>query len=121
MPRPERHLFVCVNERPSAGGAGRPSCGARGGRELFAALQQAVGARPDLWGRVAVTGCSCLGPCFQGPTLVVYPDAVWYTAASAADAEAIVEQHLTANQPVERLRHRWPEDDEHEDGGDGGP
>jgi (2Fe-2S) ferredoxin len=115
MPPPERHLFVCVNERGADGRAGRPSCGARGGRALFAALQRAVGERPDLWGRVAVTGCGCLGPCFQGPTLVVYPEAVWYSGVTPADAEAIVEQHLVGNEPVERLRHDWPEDEADDD------
>jgi (2Fe-2S) ferredoxin len=107
MPRPEQHLFVCVNERPAAG---KPSCGARGSAALFAALQRAVGSRPELWGRVAVTGCACLGPCFEGPTLVVYPQGVWYRDVQPGDAEEIVERHLCAGQPVERLRYRWQTD-----------
>src|SRR5262245_44128638 len=66
MSRPAHHVFVCQNERPVEG---RPSCGARGGGNVFTALQREVGARPELWGRVAVTGCACLGPCFEGPTV----------------------------------------------------
>ena len=113
MPRPERHLFVCLNERPTGG---KPSCGARGSAELFAALQRAVGARPELWGRVAVTSSGCLGPCFEGPSAVVYPDGVWYCGARATDAEEIVDTHLLRGQVVERLRYEFPDDDGGDDG-----
>jgi (2Fe-2S) ferredoxin len=114
MPAPFRHVFVCLNERPAAG---RPACGGRGAPALFTALQRAIGARPDLAAQVAVTGCRCLGPCYDGPTLVVYPDAVWYAGAQASDAEEIVHSHLLGGCPVERLRHRWP-DDQGPDSGD---
>jgi (2Fe-2S) ferredoxin len=107
MPRPDRHVFVCLNDRPIGG---KPSCGARGGAEVYAALQREVGARPDLWGRVAVTSCGCLGPCFEGPNLVVYPDGVWYAAVTPADATEIAERHLVSGQIVERLRYQFPED-----------
>jgi (2Fe-2S) ferredoxin len=107
MSAPKRHVFVCVNARPETGKA---SCGARGGSALFAALQRAVGARPALWGEVAITGCGCLGPCFEGPNLVVYPDAVWYAGATAEDADEIVREHLVAGHPVARLRYEFPED-----------
>ena len=40
-----------------------------------------------------VTACGCLGPCFDGPNAVVYPDAVWYGELESADAKAIVD-HL---------------------------
>lgn len=112
MPRPDRHVFVCLNDRPPGPElAGKPSCGARGAPEVYMALQRAVGARPDLWGRVAVTSCGCLGPCFEGPNLVVYPDGVWYAAVAPADAEEIVERHLVGGQIVERLRYQFPDDE----------
>src|SRR5262245_60567581 len=100
----ERHLFVCSNERPVGG---KPSCGARGAAEVLAALQRELGADPALWGRVAVTPCGCLGPCFEGPTVVVYPDAVWYRGVTPDDAAEIVDRHLRRREPVERLRHVW--------------
>ncbi len=40
-----------------------------------------------------VTACGCLGPCFDGPNAVVYPDAVWYGELTADDATALVD-HL---------------------------
>ena len=104
----ERHLFVCVNERPVGG---RPSCG---GRALYEALSAAVLSRGELCARVAVTPTGCLGPCFDGPVAVVYgrdwPEGVWYAGVQASDAETIVDEHLAAGRPVERLRYRWPDD-----------
>lgn len=40
-----------------------------------------------------VTACGCLGPCFDGPNAVVYPDGVWYGGLTTDDASAIAE-HL---------------------------
>ncbi|MFN0248680.1 MAG: (2Fe-2S) ferredoxin domain-containing protein [Kofleriaceae bacterium] len=82
-----RHLFVCTNSRAS----GRPACGPRGGDALVSEVQQLLIARGA--SDVLVTPCACLGPCFDGPTAVVYPDAVWYGALDPADAGALVD-HL---------------------------
>ena len=78
-----RHLFVCTNTIAS----GKPACGRRGGGELVAAIQRKLIER----GAAAlVTPCGCLGPCFDGPNAVVYPDGVWYAGLDEADADAIV-------------------------------
>jgi (2Fe-2S) ferredoxin len=111
MTRPRHHVFVCTNERGGAPGAGQPSCGARGGGAVFAALQRAIGARAELWGRVAVTSCGCLGPCFEGPALVVYPDGAFYAGVTPGDAEELVERHLVHGEPVARLRLETHEDE----------
>ena len=42
---------------------------------------------------VFVTPCSCLGPCFDGPNAVVYPEGVWYAGLDESDATALVD-HL---------------------------
>lgn len=42
---------------------------------------------------VLVTPCSCLGPCFDGPNAVVYPDGVWYARLEESDAASLVD-HL---------------------------
>ena len=96
----ERHFFVCSNQRPEGG---KPSCGARGAGAILTALQEGLGRHPDLWGRVAVTPTGCLGPCFEGPTVVVYPEAVWYTYVDESDIDEIVDSHLKQGRPVERL------------------
>lgn len=107
MSKFERHVFVCVTQRPETG---KPSCTARGGAAVFEALQAGLGEHPELWDRVAITSCGCLGPCFEGPNLVVYPEGVWYAGVTAETAAEIVETHLVGGLPVEHLRYEWPED-----------
>ena len=50
-----------------------------------------------------MTPRGCLGPCFEGPTVVVYPEAVWYVGVTPADVPEIVESHLAGGIPVARL------------------
>ena len=105
MPKLERHFFVCQNQRPPGG---KPSCGPQGAGEIIGLLAQALGAHPELWGKVAVTASGCLGPCFDGPAIVVYPEGTWYARVQKEDVPEIVEQHLVDGKPVERLRYRDP-------------
>jgi (2Fe-2S) ferredoxin len=84
-----RHLFVCTNTIAS----GKPACGRRGNVDLLALVQQKLVARGATG--VLATACACLGPCFDGPNAVVYPDEVWYGALDETDADALVE-HLVA-------------------------
>jgi len=46
----------------------------------------------------------CLDQCAYGPTVVVYPEQVWYGGVSVGDVGEIIEQHLLGGVPVERLR-----------------
>lgn len=80
-----RHLFVCTNAR----GAGKPTCGPRGGDALVAAVQRRLVARGAT--DALVTPCGCLGPCFDGPNAVIYPDGAWLAGLDADDADALVE------------------------------
>jgi (2Fe-2S) ferredoxin len=101
-----RHLFVCTNQRPAGG---QPSCGERGAAALLSALQAGLAAHPEACATAAVTPAGCLGPCFEGPTLVVYPEGTWYVGVTLADVDEIVREHLVGGRPVERLIRRWPD------------
>ncbi len=46
---------------------------------------------------VLITNCGCLGPCFDGPNAVVYPDGVWYAGLQPDDAAGIA-NHLVGGQ-----------------------
>jgi (2Fe-2S) ferredoxin len=87
-----RHLFVCTNGRS----AGKPACGPRGGDALVLAVQRELLVRKVT--DVLVTPCGCLGPCFDGPNAVVYPDGVWYAALEVEDAGQLA-QHLIGGAP----------------------
>jgi (2Fe-2S) ferredoxin len=107
----QHHVFVCVNERPAGG---KPACGGDGaapgpGKLLLERLTAGLLERPSLWARVAVTPCGCLGPCFDGPAMVIYPEAIWYAKVAPEDVAEILESHLERGRPVERLLYRWPE------------
>jgi (2Fe-2S) ferredoxin len=105
----QRHFFVCQMTRPPAA---KPSCGARGSVEVYNGLMEGLGAHPDLWDSVCVTAASCLGPCFDGPMVVCYPEGVWYAGVAGADVPEIVEKHLVGGEPVERLVYRFPDVDD---------
>jgi (2Fe-2S) ferredoxin len=87
-----RHLFVCTNPRAS----GKPACGPGGGDALIAAVQNLLIARKA--SDVLVTPCGCLGPCFDGPNAVIYPDGTWYARLELADAAGLV-AHLVDGVP----------------------
>jgi (2Fe-2S) ferredoxin len=97
----ERHVFVCHNVRPE--GAPRPSCTKDGKSELLPQLQMFAKAA-GLAGKIRVNKSGCLDQCEHGPTVVVYPEAVWYGHVQPEDAEEIVNEHLVGGRPVERLR-----------------
>lgn len=88
-----RHLFVCTNDRS----AGKPACGPRGGFALASAVQHELLVRKVT--DVLVTPCGCLGPCFDGPNAVIYPDGVWYAGLAEQDAGQLAE-HLIGGAPL---------------------
>ena len=88
-----RHLFVCTSPRAS----GKPACGPGGGDAVVTAVQTLLIARGAT--DVLVTPCGCLGPCFDGPNAVVYPEGVWYGGLAADDAPRLV-QHLMGGAPL---------------------
>jgi (2Fe-2S) ferredoxin len=97
----ERHVFVCLNERPD--GHPRGCCAAKDAHLLHQRLKELVAAR-GLAGRIRINKAGCLDVCEHGASVVVYPEAVWYGGVTPADAEELVDRHLIAGQPVERLR-----------------
>lgn len=101
MPTFERHVFVCCNRR--AEGHPRGCCAAKGAEAIRAAFKAAL-AEHGLKGRVRANEAGCLDQCEHGPTVVVYPDEVWYGFVTPQDADEIVRSHLLGGQPVERLR-----------------
>jgi (2Fe-2S) ferredoxin len=88
--RHRRHLFVCVQHRD---GGGKPACGDRGGSEILARIEELL--IPEAGARLGATGTACLGPCFDGPNAVVYPDGEPAVPDAVDDAPALV-RHLAA-------------------------
>jgi (2Fe-2S) ferredoxin len=97
----ERHVFICGNQREP--GHARGCCDPAGGEALQKGFKKALAER-GLRGRVRANRAGCLDQCEHGPTVVVYPDAVWYGGVRAEDIAEIVGAHLVGGQPVARLR-----------------
>ncbi|MEW5769484.1 MAG: (2Fe-2S) ferredoxin domain-containing protein [Pseudomonadota bacterium] len=101
MPRPQKHVFVCNQARPQ--GHPRGSCADKGCREVMDEFLYQFQQR-QCFDKVQITAAGCIGPCGQGPNVLVYPDAVFYTGVSKADVAAIFDEHLLGGTPVERLK-----------------
>ncbi len=84
------HVFCCTNER--AEDHPRGSCARRGS----VALRDYMKKRAKEMGlkRVRINSSGCLDRCELGPTLVVYPEGIWYRCESNADVDRILEQHI---------------------------
>jgi (2Fe-2S) ferredoxin len=99
----ERHVFFCCNQR--AADDPRGCCEAKGASALRDYAKKRVkelGLAGE--GRTRVNQAGCLDRCEEGPCMVVYPDAVWYTYVDRADVDEIIDEHIRHGRVVERLR-----------------
>jgi (2Fe-2S) ferredoxin len=100
MPSFQRHVFVCINERPADSPKG--CCKARGGVEVRDALKAGLNAR-GVGKVIRANNAGCLDQCEHGVAVVVYPEQVWYGGVTPGDVDEIIEQHLLGGKLVERL------------------
>ena len=97
-----RHVFCCTNERPP--GHKRGCCKSRGAEKL----RNYMKARAKELGLegVRINNSGCLDRCELGPTMVIYPEGVWYTYRTTDDVDEILQTHLVEGGRVERLMLR---------------
>lgn len=101
MPKFERHIFICTNQRPPENPRG--CCDPAGLGQLQLQFKKELAAR-GLKDKIRANKAGCLDQCEHGATVVVYPEAVWYGGVTAADVPEIVESHLVHGIPVMRLQ-----------------
>jgi (2Fe-2S) ferredoxin len=101
MAKFDHHIFICTNERDDS--ASRPSCRPSGGKKLKDAFKEAL-KDAGLKHTVRANESGCLDQCEHGPTVVIYPEAVWYGFVKLKDVDEIVSEHILHGRPVERLR-----------------
>lgn len=53
--------------------------------------------------QVRVNASQCLDRCELGPTMVIYPEGIWYTYRTREDLDEILERHIVKGERVERL------------------
>jgi (2Fe-2S) ferredoxin len=95
----QSHVFLCTNRRPD--GHKRGSCAAKDSEKL----RDYMKARAKELGipGTRINAAGCLDRCELGPTLVIYPEGVWYSVHSRADVDEILDTHLIKQGRVERL------------------
>lgn len=97
------HVFFCTNQRED----GRQCCAQSRAADMRDYLKRRAKEQGLSGpGGVRVNSAGCLGRCAEGPTVVVYPEGVWYSYASEEDLEEILREHLALGRVVERLRLR---------------
>src|SRR3546814_7080547 len=98
------HVFCCMNERPP--GHERGCCKAKGAIRLRNYLKARV-KELGLEG-VRINQSGCLDRCELGPTMVIYPEGVWYHYGQVEDAEEILqrsEEHTSELQSLMRISY----------------
>ena len=95
----EAHVFCCTNRRPA--GHPRGCCADKGSealRDYMKDRAKALGLK-----KVRVNNALCLDRCELGPTMVIYPEGVWYSVPTKADIDEVLETHMVKGGRVERL------------------
>lgn len=101
MPKPEKHVFVCTQNRPQ--GHPRGSCAASGCNEVINEFMSEIQNR-NLFEKIGLTNTGCMGPCSLGPSVLVYPEGIMYGNVNKEDVKTIFEEHLLGGVPVESLK-----------------
>jgi (2Fe-2S) ferredoxin len=94
------HVFCCTNERPE--GHKRGSCKQKGAEALRNYMK--ARAKEEGMDDIRINTAGCLDRCELGPVFVIYPEGIWYSVETHADADEIIQSHLKNGVPVERLR-----------------
>lgn len=100
MSRYERHVFVCINERPK--GHPKGCCLEKGSAEVRDAMKSLLHER-GFKDRVRVNNAGCLDACAHGIALVIYPEGIWYGGVKKEDVPEIVDRTILNGEVIERL------------------
>jgi (2Fe-2S) ferredoxin len=97
----ERHVFFCLNRRDD----GVACCTDHGAEAMFEYTKRKIkGLDLNGAGKIRINRAGCFDRCGEGPLLVVYPEAIWYTFIDQDDIDEIIESHLLRGVEVERLK-----------------
>jgi len=100
MPEFTHHIFICGNRRQE--GHARGCCDPEGREELRNCFKREIKAR-GLAPLVRANRAGCLDQCELGPTVVIYPQAIWYGGVTAADVPRIVEETIVGGHVLDDL------------------
>ncbi|MFN0050620.1 MAG: (2Fe-2S) ferredoxin domain-containing protein [Planctomycetales bacterium] len=100
MPAFTHHIFVCGNRREP--GHSRGCCDPDGGDALRQAFKAELKKR-QLGSLVRANAAGCLDQCELGPTVVIYPQGIWYGGVRIADVPRIIDETIVAGRILDDL------------------
>lgn len=98
----DKHVFFCTNQRED----GSDCCNNHGAKRARDYMKDKVRELriSDRHNKIRINSAGCLDRCDDGPVMVIYPEATWYTYVDESDLDEIIEEHLKNGRPVERLK-----------------
>jgi len=100
MPKFTSHIFVCCNTRKP--GHSRGCCNPDGNGTLRDCFKREL-KRQNLVPQVRANQSGCLDQCELGPTVVIYPQGIWYGHVTPDDVPRIVEETIQRGRVLEDL------------------
>ncbi|QGJ68375.1 Ferredoxin [Planctomycetales bacterium 10988] len=100
MARFTHHLFVCCHQRPP--GHRRGCCDPEGKGALRGLFKAGLTER-GLQGKVRANSAGCLDQCELGPTVVIYPQEIWYGGVQPEDVPRILDETVGKGKILEDL------------------
>jgi (2Fe-2S) ferredoxin len=100
MPKFTHHIFVCCNRREPENSRG---CCDPDGSERLRELFKSELKKRKLGSLVRANKAGCLDQCELGPTVVIYPQAIWYGGVKPQDVPRIIEETIVEGRILEDL------------------
>ena len=100
MPAFTHHIFICCNQREP--GNRRGCCDPTGGEVLRNTFKAELKKR-KLGPLVRANKSGCLEQCEHGPTVVIYPQGIWYGKVQLADVPRIIEETIIGGRVIPDL------------------
>jgi (2Fe-2S) ferredoxin len=101
MPPFTSHIFVCCNTREP--GHPRGCCNPDRSESLRHCFKAELAAR-GLGPLVRVNAAGCLEQCECGPTVVIYPQGIWYGNVTPADVPRILDETVIGGRVLEDIQ-----------------
>lgn len=100
MPPFTSHIFVCCNQREP--GHRRGCCDPDGSQALRNCFKAEL-SRRQLGPLVRANLAGCLEQCELGPTVVIYPQEIWYGHVQPSDVPRIIDETILGGRILDDL------------------
>ena len=100
MPFFAHHIFCCTNKREP--GHTRGCCAEKDAEALRDYMK--ARAKELKIPSTRINNAGCLDRCELGPTMVIYPEGIWYSCKTKEDIDEVLREHVIGGKVVERLK-----------------